>query len=89
MEHKWLRNFNEHGVWTKPERKLHIDGVWYDLDEYAKEKGIVLPDSKPVSIKADIVKKHKTKVNSNEDIRHEDDSGVDPEFGNGISEDTE
>ena len=89
MEHKWLKNFDSQGNWTKPERKLHIDGVWYDLDEYAKEKGIQLPDSKPVSIKADTVKKHKTKVNSNEDIRQQDDSGVDPEFGNGISEDTE
>lgn len=82
MEHKWLRNFDADGNWTKPERKLYIDGVWHDLDEYAKEQGITLPDSKKQP-------KHKTKVNSNEDIREQDDSGIDPESGNGISEDTE
>lgn len=82
MEHKWLRNFDADGNWTKPTRELHIDGVWYDLDEYAKEKGIVLPDSKKQP-------KQKTKVNSNEDIRQQDDDGDDPIVGDGISEDTE
>ena len=82
MEHKWLRNFDADGNWTKPERKLHIDGVWHDLDEYAKEQGITLPDSKKQP-------KQKTKVNSNEDIRQQDDDGDDPIVGDGISEDTE
>ena len=79
MEHKWLKNFDADGNWTKPERVLHIGGKVHDLDEYAKKHGIDLPDSK----------KKKTKVNSNEDIRQQDDEGINSESGNGISEDTE
>ena len=86
MEHKWLRNFDSHGNWTKDSRDIRIESngviITVDMDEYAKDNGIVLPDSKKQP-------KQKTKVNSNEDIREQDDSGVDPESGNGISEDTE
>tara|TARA_R100001460_G_scaffold56043_2_gene95475 strand:- start:313 stop:525 length:213 start_codon:yes stop_codon:yes gene_type:complete len=69
MEHKWLKNFDADGNWTKPERILHIGGEVHDLDEYAKKHGIDLPDSK----------NKKTKVNSNEDIQRQDDEGIDPE----------
>jgi len=79
MEHKWLKNFDAQGNWIKPERILHIGGEVHDLDEYAKKHGIELPDSK----------KTKTKVNSNEDIRHKDSDGDDPIVGDGISESTE
>ncbi len=79
MEHKWLKNFDAEGKWTKPERILHIGGEVHKLDEYAKKHGIELPDSK----------KTKTKVNSNEDIRHKDSDGDDPIVGDGISESTE
>ena len=86
MEHKWLRNFDADGNWKGTSRNIRIEVqgkiVTVDMDEYAKENGIILPDSKKQP-------KQKTKVNSNEDIREQDDSGVDPESGNGISEDTE
>ena len=66
MEHKWLRDFDEHGVWTKPTREIRveIDGhmTRVDMDEYAKEKGIELPDS--VLSK----KKKDTKVEEHEDM---------------------
>jgi hypothetical protein len=46
MEHKFLRLFKD-GVWTgSQDRVIRIDGVEHDMDEYAKEHGIVLPDSK-------------------------------------------
>ena len=46
MKHKFLRLFDQDGKWTKPERKIVVDGVEHDLDEYAKEHGIELPDAK-------------------------------------------
>lgn len=62
MEHKWLRNFDEHGVWTKPTREIRVEinGVItrVDMDEYAKEKGIELPDSKFLKKKDKKVEKH-------------------------------
>ena len=86
MEHKWLRNFDADGNWTKPTRDIRIEVggkiVTVDMDEYAKDNGITLPDSKKQP-------KQKTKVNSNEDIRQQDDDGDDPIVGDGISEDTE
>lgn len=86
MKHKWLKLFDADGNWTGTSRNITIEVkgkiVTVDMDEYAKENGIILPDSKKQP-------KHKTKVNSNEDIREQDDSGIDPESGNGISEDTE
>jgi len=48
MKHKWLRNFDSEGNWTKPERVIVVDGVEHDLDEYAKAHGVELPGkSKP------------------------------------------
>ncbi len=46
MEHKFLRLFDADGKWTRSSRKIMVEGVEYDMDEYAKEHGIVLPDSK-------------------------------------------
>ena len=65
MEHKFLRNFDEHGNWTKETRmiRVEVDGemVEVDMDEYAKKHGIELPDSKS--------KKHKdVKVEKHEDM---------------------
>ena len=83
MKHKWLRNFDADGKWTKPSRdiRIEVDGKIkvVNMDEYAKELGIILPDSK----------KPKKQVNSNEDIRQQDNEGDDPIVGDGISEDTE
>mgnify|MGYP003108842238 CR=1 FL=1 len=63
MEHKFLRNFDEHGVWTKPSRIIRVeqDGeiVRVDMDEYAEKHGIELPDKKFFVKKKDVkVKKH-------------------------------
>tara|TARA_R100001460_G_scaffold72848_1_gene113670 strand:+ start:2110 stop:2346 length:237 start_codon:yes stop_codon:yes gene_type:complete len=66
MEHKFLRNFDEHGVWTKPSRMIRvvIDGEMktVDMDEYAEEHGIELPDKKFH------VKKKDIKVKKDEDM---------------------
>jgi hypothetical protein len=70
MEHKFLRNFDAEGKWTKPSRIIRVDGVEHDMDEYAKEHGIELPDSKS--------KKHKDikkEVNTHADMDKQDDSG--------------
>ena len=82
MEHKWLRNFDEHGEWTKPERVIKVNGVDHDLDEYAKAHGIDLPDAKKH-------KKAKIEVNSNADLGSSHDNGDTPEHGDGDSEGSE
>lgn len=70
MEHKFLRLYID-GVWHgHPERLIKVKGVEHDLDEYAKEHGIELPDSKS--------KKHKDikkEVNTYADMDKQDDSG--------------
>ena len=46
MEHKFLRLFVD-DVWTgHKDRIIKVNGEEHDMDEYAKEHGIVLPDSK-------------------------------------------
>lgn len=46
MEHKFLRLFKD-GVWTgREDRIIRVNGEEHNMDEYAKEHGIVLPDSK-------------------------------------------
>lgn len=70
MEHRFLRNFDAEGKWTKPSRTIRISGVEHDMDEYAKEHGIELPDSKS--------KKHKDikkEVNTNADMGKPHDKG--------------
>ncbi len=69
MEHKWLKLFVD-GVWTgREDRMVRVNGEEHSIDDLAKEHGIELPEGK----------KPKTKVNSNEDIREQDDEGVDSE----------
>jgi hypothetical protein len=70
MEHKFLRNFNAEGEWTKPSRTIRVNGVEHDMDEYAKEHGIKLPDSKAKQHK-DI----KKEVNTNADMGQSFDKG--------------
>jgi len=70
MKHKFLRNFDAEGHWTKPSRIITVNGVEHDMDEYAKEHGIELPDSKS--------KKHKDikkEVNTHADMGKQDHSG--------------
>ena len=79
MEHKFLNLFVD-GVWTgKPDRSIRINGVKHDMDEYAKEHGIELPDSK----------KSKKQVNSYADLEHQDDSRDTKVDGSGDSQSTE
>jgi len=79
MEHKFLNLFVD-GVWTgKPDRSIRINGVKHDMDEYAKEHGITLPDSK----------KSKKQVNSYADLDKQDDSRDTKVDGSGDSQSTE
>jgi len=84
MIHKLMRNYDINGVWTKSQRKINVDGVEHDLDEYAKQHGIDLPDSK----------KSKKQINTDIEEKHEDmeqslDSGDIEINGDGDSESTE
>jgi len=70
MEHKFLRLFVD-GVWTgKEDRTITVQEgqnvVEYNLDEYAKQHGIELPEGK----------KAKKVVNTIEDIQEKDDADM-------------
>jgi len=75
MKHKWLRNFDADGNWTKPTRMIIVDGVQHDLDEYAKEHGIELPGSE--------APKSKKQVNTDIEEKHAD---MEQSFDQGDSE---
>ena len=46
MEHRWLKLF-KHGEWTgRPCSTITVKGVEHNMDEYAKEHGVELPDAK-------------------------------------------
>jgi len=82
MEHKWMRLF-KNGVWHgSADRTITVKGVEHNLDEYAKEHGIDLPDAKSN-------KKSKKEVNSYADMEQPHDSGHTEEHGDGDSEGTE
>ena len=84
MKHKFLRGFDLEGKWTKPTRIIRISGVEHDMDEYAKEHGIELPDSKS--------KKHKDikkEVNTHADMEQSHDEGSTEVDGDGDSESSE
>jgi len=84
MKHRWLTLF-VNGEWTgNPDRTIRINGVVHDMDEYAKEHGIELPNaptkpktSKKVNI--DVKEKHEDM----EQPHHDGDIEVD---GDGDSE---
>jgi len=62
MEHKFLRLFKD-GVWTgNDERTITINGKVHDLDDYAKQHGIDLPEGK----------KAKPKINKTEEKKDAD-----------------
>ena len=73
MEHKWLRNFDADGNWTKPERVIKVDGVEHDLDEYAKAHGVKLPTKPTKHTKH--TKNADIEVNSNADMEQQDSEG--------------
>ena len=81
MEHKFLRLF-VNGVWTgHADRTISIAGEKHDMDEYAKEHGIELPEGKKW-INTDIEEPH-------EDMERSHDSGDTDVDGDGDSESTE
>jgi len=84
MKHKFLKNYDLEGKWTKPTRIIRVDGIEHDMDEYAKEHGIELPDSKS--------KKHKDikkEVNTNADMGKQDHHRDHKVDGDGDSESSE
>jgi hypothetical protein len=84
MEHRFLNLF-VNGVWTgNPDRSISIAGVKHDMDEYAKQHGIELPDAKKSkkTINTDVEKKY-------EDMEQSLDSGDTEVDGDGDSESTE
>jgi len=80
MKHKWLRNYDSNGVWTKAKRIINVDGVEYNLDDYAATHGIKLPDAKP---------KKQKQVNTDADMEQSLDSRDIEVDGDGDSESTE
>ncbi len=82
MEHKFLRNFDQDGNWTKPERTIVVNGEKHDLDQYAEEHGIKLPDGKK-QINIDIQEE------SHADMEQPFDQGSTEVDGNGDSEESE
>ena len=90
MKHKFMNLYTVDGKWTgKEDRSITISegnkAVTYNLDEYAKEHGIELPDAKK-KIKPKDIKKE---VNSNADMGQEDNSGDHQIDGDGDSESSE
>ena len=83
MEHRWMKLFDAEGNWTRPERKIKVEGVEWDLDEYAKEHGIKLPSapSKPNKINIDVEETH-------EDMERSHDSADTEVDGDGDSKST-
>ena len=84
MEHKFMRLFVD-GVWTgNADRSISIAGVKHDMDEYAKQHGIELPDAKKSkkTINKDVKEKH-------EDMERSHDSRDTEVDGDGDSESTE
>lgn len=88
MKHRFLRGFDQDGKWTKPSRQIRVkhDGeiIEVDMDEYAKQHGIELPDAKN--------KKHKDlkkEVNTDADMGKTHDSGHSEVDGTRDSESSE
>jgi len=81
MEHRFLQLFVD-GKWMgKKDRSISVDGVKYNMDEYAKAHGIELPEGKK-QINTDVEEKH-------EDMERSHDSGHTDIDGDGNSESTE
>ena len=87
MEHKFLRNFDKNGIWTKESRDIRVkvkgEVQTVNMDEYAKELGIELPDSKAKpkkQVNIDIEEK------ADADMEHKDHTRDIEVDGNGNSE---
>jgi hypothetical protein len=76
--HKVLKLYKD-GVWQgKPDRTIVLDGVKHDLDEWAAENNIELPDAK----------KSKKKVNIDTDIKEKDNGSLEQEHYEGHTEES-
>ena len=85
---KFLRGFNSDVVWIHDSRQIRVEQngeiIEVNMDEYAKEHGIELPDAK----------KSKKQINKDIEVKHGDmessqHSGDTEEHGDGNSESTE
>ena len=78
MQHKFMRLYIN-GEWTgNTDRAIRVNGVTHDLDTYAKEHGIELPDAK----------KAKKQVNTTEDIKEEEHADMGQTFDSGDTEES-
>jgi len=85
MEHKFLKLYKD-GVWTgRHDRKITVEGVEHDLDDYAQAHGIELPDAKKSKKKINIDKQDHS-YGDMERQDHRSDKDVD---GEGDSQSTE
>jgi len=79
---KILRLYSN-GVWQgSPDRTITVKGVTHNLDEYAKEQGIELPDGN----KTKVLKPFKKEVNSYADMEQSHHKGHTEEYGDGDSQ---
>ena len=79
---KILRLYSN-GVWQgNPDRTITVKGEKHNLDEYAKEQGIELPDGK----KTKVLKPFKKQVNSYADMGQTFDEGHPEVDGDGDSQ---
>ena len=73
MQPPFMRLYKS-GVWAgNPDRTIRVGGVIHNLDEYAQQQGIQLPD----------------KVNTNEDMEQTFSAGDSTDTGTGNSKDAE
>lgn len=84
MAFNHMKLYTSDGVWQgHKDRKITIEGVEHDLDKWAHDNGIELPDSKTKKhINTDVEDKH-------EDMERSHDSGDTEVDGDGDSESTE
>jgi hypothetical protein len=76
--HKVLKLY-KNGVWQgKPDRTIMLNGVKHDLDEWASQNNIDLPDAK----------KSKKKVNIDTDIKEERYGSLEQEHDEGHTEES-
>lgn len=95
MEHKWLRLFVD-GKWTgSPDRTITVNGVQHDMDEYAKQHDITLPNSKTNKQKTSVVKELDNIIDEDikteekhADMEHKESTGHNEEPGDGDSQST-
>ena len=78
MQHKFMRLYIN-GEWTgNTDRAIRVNGVTHDLDTYAKEHGIELPDAK----------KAKKQINTTKDIQEEEYADMEQSHNSGDTEES-